>query len=204
MTIQEYETAIATFRQVLAGAAPEQITCTTPCASFDVGQLINHTIGTQHMVTDAPRDKPFNMTGVELARGEQAAAFDRAAADAVAELHREGAMGKEVNLPFGNFGQEADGPGGDGHVPARVGLGQGHRAGHRPRCGARRVPDGLGSRAHGPRLARRGTGPVRAGANRPGRSASRRSTGGVSRSRRLTRRLRCVRPSRRTRHRQPP
>ena len=84
MTIKEYETAIATFRQVLAGVAPEQTTCTTPCASFDVAQLIDHTIGTQHMVTDALQDKPFNETGVEVARIEQAAAFDRAAADAFA------------------------------------------------------------------------------------------------------------------------
>ena len=65
MTIQEYETAIATFRRVLAGVAPEQNSCSTPCASFDVAQLIDHTIGTQHMVTDALQDKPFSMTGVE-------------------------------------------------------------------------------------------------------------------------------------------
>lgn len=106
MTIQEYETAIATFRQVLAGVAPEQIGCATPCASFDVAQLIDHTIGTQHMVTDALQDKPFNMTGVEVARSEQAAAFDRAAADALAELHREGAIDKAVTLPFGAFSGE--------------------------------------------------------------------------------------------------
>jgi uncharacterized protein (TIGR03086 family) len=106
MTIQDYETAIATFRQVLAGVAPGQITSATPCASFDVAQLIDHTIGTQHMVTDALQDKPFNMTGVEVAHGEQGEAFDRAAADAVAELHRDGAIDKTVTLPFGTFSGE--------------------------------------------------------------------------------------------------
>ena len=106
MNIQEYETTIATFGQVLAGVAPEQISCSTPCASFNVAQLIDHTIGTQHMVTDALQDKPFNMTGVEVARGEHAAAFDRAAADAVAELRREGATDKVVTLPFGAFSGE--------------------------------------------------------------------------------------------------
>jgi hypothetical protein len=104
MAMQDYVTAIATFRQVLEGVTPEQIQSATPCASFDVGQLIDHTIdhtiGTQHMVTDALQDKPFNMTGVEVARSEQAAAFDRAAADAVAELRRDGAMDKAVTLPF--------------------------------------------------------------------------------------------------------
>jgi uncharacterized protein (TIGR03086 family) len=106
MGTQDYETAIATFRQVLVGVAPEQITSATPCASFDVAQLIDHTIGTQHMVTDALQDKPFNTTGVEVARSEQAAAFDRAAADAVAELHRDGALDKAVTLPFGTFSGE--------------------------------------------------------------------------------------------------
>jgi uncharacterized protein (TIGR03086 family) len=91
---------------LLANVTPEQITGTTPCASFDVAQLIDHTIGTQHMVTDALQDKPFNMTGVEVARDEQAVAFDRAAADAIAELHRDGAMGKAVTLPFGTFSGE--------------------------------------------------------------------------------------------------
>jgi uncharacterized protein (TIGR03086 family) len=106
MGIRDYETAIATFRRVLAGVTPEQRASATPCASFDVAQLIDHTIGTQHMVTDALQDKPFNMTGVEVARSEQAAAFDRAAADAVAGLGRDGAMDKAVTLPFGTFSGE--------------------------------------------------------------------------------------------------
>jgi uncharacterized protein (TIGR03086 family) len=106
MTIQDYQTAIATFRRVLLGVTPQQITSATPCASFDVAQLIDHTIGTQHMVTDALQDKPFNMTGVEVARREQAAAFDQAASDAVAELRRDGALDKAVTLPFGTFSGE--------------------------------------------------------------------------------------------------
>ena len=53
------------------------------------------------------------MTGVEVAPGEKVAAFDRAAADAVAELHRDGAMAKRVTLPFGTFsGAELMGLGG--------------------------------------------------------------------------------------------
>ena len=103
MTIEQYEGAIGTFRRVLTGVTPDQIGWPTPCASFDVTQLIDHTIGTQHMVTDALQDKGFDMTRVEVARDEQAAAFDRAAADAVAELVRDGAMDKVVTLPFGTF-----------------------------------------------------------------------------------------------------
>ena len=106
MAMQTYETAIATFRQVLAGVTPDQLGSATPCASFDVAQLIDHTIGTQHMVTDALQGKPFNTTGVEVARSEQAAAFDRAASDAVTELRRDGAIDTTVTLPFGSFSGE--------------------------------------------------------------------------------------------------
>ncbi len=103
MSTQQYEQSIAEFRQVLAAVSPDHLVDSTPCASFNVAQLIDHTIGTQHMIIDALQDKPFNMTGVEVAPGEKVAAFDRAAADAVAELHRDGAMDKSVTLPFGTF-----------------------------------------------------------------------------------------------------
>ena len=70
MSTQQYEQAIAEFRQVLAAVTTDQFSDSTPCASFNVTQLIDHTIGTQHMIVDALRDKPFNMTGVEVAPGD--------------------------------------------------------------------------------------------------------------------------------------
>jgi len=103
MSTQTYEDTIAIFRGVLASVTPDQTTSPTPCASFTVAQLIDHTVFTQHMVTDALLDKPFNFAGVEVAPAEQATAFDRAAADALAELDRAGAMQKVVSLPFGTF-----------------------------------------------------------------------------------------------------
>jgi uncharacterized protein (TIGR03086 family) len=103
MSTLQYEQAIDEFRQVLAAVAPDQYGDATPCESFNVAQLVDHTIGTQLMIVDALQDKPFNMTGIEVAPGEQSAAFDRAAADAVAELDRDGAMTKGVTLPFGSF-----------------------------------------------------------------------------------------------------
>lgn len=103
MSTETYEGTIAIFRGVLARVAPDQTSSSTPCASFTVAQLVDHTIATQQMVTDALLDKPFNFAGVEVAPVEQAAAFDRAAEDAVAGLHRDGAMQKVVSLPFGTF-----------------------------------------------------------------------------------------------------
>lgn len=103
MSTETYEGTIAIFRGVLAAVRPDQTMSPTPCASFTVAQLIDHTIATQHMVTDALLDKPFNFAGVQVTPPEQAAAFDRAAADAVADLQRDDAMVKVVALPFGTF-----------------------------------------------------------------------------------------------------
>jgi uncharacterized protein (TIGR03086 family) len=103
MSTRQYEQAIDEFREVLAAVTPSQYGDSTPCASFNVAQLVDHTIATQCMIVDALQDKPFNMTGVEIAPREQAAVFDQSAADAVAELNRDGAMAKSVTLPFGTF-----------------------------------------------------------------------------------------------------
>jgi len=101
--LQQYEEAIAEFRTVLAAVTPAQVGDSTPCASFNVAQLVYHTIATQYMVVDALQGKPFNTTPVEVAPSVQSATFDRAAADAVAELERDGAMEQRVTLPFGSF-----------------------------------------------------------------------------------------------------
>ena len=102
-TTRQYESTLAVFGRVLARVAPDQFDGPTPSASFDVAQLVDHTIATQCMITDALQDRPFNMAGVQVAPAEQADAFDRARADAVAELRRPGAMEKVVVMPFGTF-----------------------------------------------------------------------------------------------------
>lgn len=103
MSTKEYEYAIAEFRQVLMAVTHDQIGAPTPCASFDVAQLIAHTIGTQRMVVEALRGESSCGSAAEVAPGEEAASYHRAAADAVAELHRDGALEKIVTLPFGTF-----------------------------------------------------------------------------------------------------
>ncbi len=105
-TTQQYEMTLAVFGRVLAQVSPGQLDGPTPCASFTVAQLIDHTIFTQCMIVDALQDKPFNMAGLEVAPSEQANAFDRAGTDAVSELHRPGAMDKVVEMPFGTFSAE--------------------------------------------------------------------------------------------------
>ncbi len=106
MSTKEYEHAIAEFRDVLAAVTPDQVDAPTPCASFNVAQLIDHTIGTQRVVVEALRGESLGGPDVEAGSGDRAAAYHRAAADAVAELHRDGALGKTVTLPFGAFSGE--------------------------------------------------------------------------------------------------
>jgi len=106
MSTKEYESAIAEFRQVMTAVTPDQVDAPTPCASFNVAQLIDHTIDTQRMVVEALQGESFGGSGAEVDPGDQAASYHRAAADAVAELHRDGALEKIVTLPFGTFSGE--------------------------------------------------------------------------------------------------
>jgi uncharacterized protein (TIGR03086 family) len=103
VTIREYEATLDLFRQLMAQVPPDRVTDPTPCASFDVARLIDHTIATQCMITDALRGKPFNMSGVRVAPDAQAEAFDRAGEEALTELRRNGAMEEQVEMPFGSF-----------------------------------------------------------------------------------------------------
>ena len=137
MGIRDYETAIATFRRVLAGVTPEQRVAATPCASFDVAELIDHTIGTQHMVTDALQDKPFNMTGVELARSAASRSLRPSRSRRRRRTRPRRCDGQGRDPAVRNvLRREADGPRGAGHVPTRMGPRKGHRAGHRSRRGS--------------------------------------------------------------------
>ncbi len=103
ITTRQYEATLAVFRGIMTKVSPDQVGDPTPCASFNVAQLIDHTIATQCMIIDALQDKPFNIAGVEVTPHEQVAEFDRAGSDALAELRRDGAMDKVVAMPFGTF-----------------------------------------------------------------------------------------------------
>ena len=102
-TTQPLEEANTIFRMVLLAVTPDRLGQPTPCKSFTVTQLVNHTIGTHSMIIDALRDKPFNAEPIDVAADAAVATFDDAAADALAELRRDGAMDKTVTLPFGTF-----------------------------------------------------------------------------------------------------
>ncbi len=103
MSTDEYERAIAEFHRVLTAVAPDQVEQPTPCDSFNVTQLIDHTIGTQRMVVQAMKGESSGDHGDAHTPQELVLTYDRAASEAIAELGRDGALEKVVTLPFGTF-----------------------------------------------------------------------------------------------------
>lgn len=87
---------------MLSAVSADQLSNSTPCASWDVAGLINHMVGAQYFFING-------MQGVasgeapDFAAGDFLASFDEAAAACVAEFQAEGAMEKIVSLPFGQL-----------------------------------------------------------------------------------------------------
>ena len=99
--------AIAISRGVLTAVTADQLKNSTPCASWDVAGLINHIVGAQHFFASGMQGAAPGADAPDFAAGDYVAAFDAAAAVAVAEFEAEGALTKTVTLPFGQFPGEA-------------------------------------------------------------------------------------------------
>lgn len=87
---------------VLTKVRPDDLAAPTPCASWDVGALISHFVGTARwwaaVITeqDAAADADY-------AAGDFVAAYEESIRTAVAAFAAEGALDKMVRLPFGEF-----------------------------------------------------------------------------------------------------
>jgi uncharacterized protein (TIGR03086 family) len=102
MTTENLERAFATTRSILANVKLDQLDDPTPCASWQVRDLINHIIGGAYFFAEtvengkgsAPSDADF--TGPAMV-----ATYDEGIAKTVAAFNQEGAMQRTVELPFG-------------------------------------------------------------------------------------------------------
>jgi uncharacterized protein (TIGR03086 family) len=106
MSTAPLEAAVRTTRTILAGVRPEQLDMPTPCASWKVSDVINHVVGGQHFFTAGVTGQPPTGSG-DFASGDYVAAFDAAAANCLAAFQADGAMAKELDLPFGRMSGEA-------------------------------------------------------------------------------------------------
>ena len=100
----DLERAFASTAGVLAGVEPGQLDDPTPCASWKIRDLINHTIGAAEGFATVASGGELN-TGPETdyASGDYKAAFAEQSARAVAAFGADGAMEKMLTLPFGTL-----------------------------------------------------------------------------------------------------
>lgn len=102
MSTQPFEQAVAVGREVLANVSADQMDAPTPCASWNVAELVNHIVGAQHFFVAGMKGQPPADAG-DAAGGDYMAAYDAASAEAVACFQEEGALQRTVALPFGEM-----------------------------------------------------------------------------------------------------
>ena len=103
MSAQSYETAVQATRAVLEQVSAEQMDGETPCASWNVGQLIDHVVGAQHFFLAGLKGTPPAGADSEYSSGDYVAAFDEVTNEAIAAFGQDGVMEQMFNLPFGEM-----------------------------------------------------------------------------------------------------
>jgi len=95
------ERSIEVARQVLAGVTREDMDKPTPCASWNVRQLVNHLIGANYFFVAMLGGEGPGGGSVDFAAGDYRSAFDDASAASLAGFSEPGAFEKTINLPWG-------------------------------------------------------------------------------------------------------
>ena len=103
MSTQPLEMALASTRQVLADVSADQLSASTPCASWNVSELINHVVGGQYFFQAGVNGTPPAADETDFAAGDYLAAFDEASAATLSAFGADGAMERMLNLPFGDM-----------------------------------------------------------------------------------------------------
>ena len=92
---------------VLANVKPDQLGAPTPCASWDVKELVNHMVHGSHWfgrsVEAGKAADLSDMDGTDMASIDFVASFDEGAKGSVAAFGAPGALDKMVELPFGTL-----------------------------------------------------------------------------------------------------
>jgi len=104
MSADLLEKAFASTAGVLANVRADQLDDPTPCASWKVRDLLNHVVGgTYFFATTAETGRPpgGDAPPPDFSGGDFNATFEEGARRAVAAFRAEGAMEKQMTLPFG-------------------------------------------------------------------------------------------------------
>ncbi len=94
--------AMASTGAVLARVSKEQLDRATPCASWQVRELVNHVVGatTYFAVTAETGEAPPRENESDFCDGDFVAAFNSGAARAIKAFEADGVMDKTLKLPF--------------------------------------------------------------------------------------------------------
>ena len=103
MSAQSYATAVATARSVLEQVSADQMDQATPCASWNVAQLVDHLVGAQHFFLSGLTGQPPAGADAGYAGGDYLAAFDEVTAKAIEAFGQDGVMEQTFTLPFGEM-----------------------------------------------------------------------------------------------------
>jgi uncharacterized protein (TIGR03086 family) len=102
MTTENLERAFAAARTVIANVKPDQLSDPTPCATWQVRDIINHVIGNSYYtaaVVDAGEHVDLGET--DYTTGDMIAAYDEGIRRALAAFNTPGALDKTLKLHFG-------------------------------------------------------------------------------------------------------
>ena len=91
--------------RIVHGVRPDQLAEPTPCADWDVRELLNHTISVVEMFDDAAQTKPFDASifGRDNVGHDPGVSYEARAAVLRQTLGRPGAADTPWLLPFGEF-----------------------------------------------------------------------------------------------------
>jgi uncharacterized protein (TIGR03086 family) len=108
MSVELLERAVAGTREILSKVSPDQLDGTTPCASWNVRDLVNHIVGSTYwfaatVETGVAPASEDDIGGPDVTSGDVMAAFADGSRKAIDAFSAPGAMEKTLKLPFGEM-----------------------------------------------------------------------------------------------------
>ena len=102
MTTENLERAFANARTVIANVEPGQLSDPTPCATWQVRDIINHVIGNSYFTAaTVEAGEHVDLGDIDYTTGDMVAAYDEGIRRAVAAFNAPGALDKTLMLHFG-------------------------------------------------------------------------------------------------------
>ena len=105
MSVVILERAFATTAGVLAPVTADQMVLETPCASWNVRDLVNHMVASSYFFASVAEhgEMPARRERPDFSAGDFKAAFRAGSAQALAAFSAPGAMDRTMVLPFGEI-----------------------------------------------------------------------------------------------------